>query len=139
MSKIEIVSVLGLIILVGAVIGGGWYLNASHGLYGATGALLGSVESSQKLITGFDLPGIDVDGKEVIDNVNHTVLVIVPIGTNTTKLTPVISVSDFAAISPGSGTPRDFTGPVTYTVTAQDGSTQKYVVTVEIAAAPDKD
>jgi pimeloyl-ACP methyl ester carboxylesterase len=39
-------------------------------------------------------------------------------------------VSDAATVSPASGTAVNFTGTVTYTVTAKNGSTQAYTVTV---------
>lgn len=45
-------------------------------------------------------------------------------GTNVTALTPTIEVSANAAISPASGEVQNFTDPVTYTVTAQDGTPQ---------------
>ena len=48
-----------------------------------------------------------------------------------TALKPTIEVSAGATVSPASGTVQDFTSPVEYTVTAQDGTTTKiYTVTV---------
>ncbi|PIB34045.1 hypothetical protein BFP72_00665 [Reichenbachiella sp. 5M10] len=46
------------------------------------------------------------------------------------NLTPTITVSNKATVSPKSGVAQDFTSPVTYTVTAEDGSTQTYVATI---------
>ena len=40
-------------------------------------------------------------------------------------LVPTIAISDYATIAPASGVAQDFTGPVTYTVTAEDGTTTK--------------
>ncbi len=57
-----------------------------------------------------------------------------PFGTDVTTLAPVYTVSPFAsedALYP-SGAPRDFTLPQTYTITAQDASTQTYTVTVTV-------
>jgi len=54
----------------------------------------------------------------------------VPSGTDVTKLTPTISIPAAATISPKSGVAENFTNPVAYTVTAQDGSAQNYIVTV---------
>jgi hypothetical protein len=55
----------------------------------------------------------------------------VPLGTNLTNLTPDIAISDGATVVPASGIPQNFTNPVTYRVTAQDGITsQTYVVTI---------
>ena len=46
-------------------------------------------------------------------------------------LAPTIELtSDKATVSPATDTPQDFNTPVTYTVTAEDGTTAKYTVTV---------
>jgi uncharacterized repeat protein (TIGR02543 family) len=66
------------------------------------------------------------------------ITVTVPLGTTITSLAPTI-VHTGVTISPESGTPQDFTGTVTYTVTAADGSTQEYHVTVTIAPASAKE
>ena len=55
----------------------------------------------------------------------------VPVGTVVTSLTPNFTLSPFSTISPSSGVPQNFTNPVTYTVTAQDGTTKAYTVTVQ--------
>ena len=70
----------------------------------------------------------------VIDSANGTVAVQVFTGTNVTALIPTITVSPIASISPASGVAQDFTNPVTYTVTAQDGSTKQFVVTVTVSS-----
>ncbi|MBQ1652173.1 MAG: DUF5018 domain-containing protein, partial [Bacteroidales bacterium] len=56
-------------------------------------------------------------------------------------LVPTIAVSDYATISPASGAARDFSSPVTYTVTAEDGTTKDWTVTVskETVASSAKD
>lgn len=55
----------------------------------------------------------------------------VPFGTDLTNLAPTISISEKATISPASGLPRNFSSPVTYIVTAEDGVTETaYTVTV---------
>ena len=46
------------------------------------------------------------------------------------SLKPTIEVSAGASVSPASGEAQDFTSPVEYTVTAQDGTTKIYTVTV---------
>ncbi len=48
-----------------------------------------------------------------------------------TNLAPTLTLSPFATINPISGTARDFTTPQTYTVTAQNGTTQAYTVAVQ--------
>ena len=52
-------------------------------------------------------------------------------GTVVTNLAPTFTVSPFASINPASGSSRDFTAAQTYTVTAQNGGTQVYTVTVQ--------
>ncbi|MBC7126155.1 MAG: hypothetical protein H5T24_11030, partial [Bacteroidales bacterium] len=78
-----------------------------------------------------------------IDNVNHTITATVPYTTDITNLVATFTLSDGATAKVGgvdqvSGTTaNDFTNPVTYTVTAQDGSTtQDWVVTITKAAEP---
>ena len=59
----------------------------------------------------------------------------VPDGTDVTALNPTCTVSANATVSPASGTTRNFTDPQTYTVTAQNGITEK-VYTVTVAFSP---
>jgi putative cell wall-binding protein len=59
----------------------------------------------------------------------------VPRGTDVTKLTPTI-VHNGKSVSPASGVAKDFTTPVKYTVTAEDGTTNTYTVTVTVQPAP---
>lgn len=56
-------------------------------------------------------------------------------GTDVTSLVPIITVSENAVIEPLSGEVQDFTSPVTYIVTAEDGSTKEWVVTVTAASS----
>ena len=81
-------------------------------------------------ITAFSFTSPSITG--VVNNTNHTVALTVPYGTNVTNLTPTISLSFGATISPTGA--QNFTNPVTYTVTDIDGSTtQEYVVTVTVS------
>ncbi|WP_173076297.1 DUF5018 domain-containing protein [Tenuifilum thalassicum] len=89
-------------------------------------------KSSAKDIVGFELA--EQTGPATIDNASHTVNIEVAYGTDVTSLTPTITVSKYATVSPASGVAQNFTNPVTYTVTAQDGTTQDWVVTVTVAA-----
>ncbi|MFA6376779.1 MAG: S8 family serine peptidase, partial [Candidatus Paceibacterota bacterium] len=68
----------------------------------------------------------------VINNVDRTIALTVPFGTNITALVPTIGING-AAVNPTSGLALDFTNPVTYVVTAADGLTQTYIVTVTTA------
>jgi hypothetical protein len=85
-------------------------------------------QSSDAFISGFVIP--HSIGEAMIDSTGFTVKVDMPYGTDVTKLAPQITVSPGATISPLSGDTVDFTNPVVYTVTAQDGSTQDWTVTV---------
>ena len=50
-----------------------------------------------------------------------------------TQLAPIITISAGASINPASGVAQDFTNPVQYTVTAQNGTTTKvWTVTVNV-------
>ena len=88
----------------------------------------GPTQSSEKKITGFTIAG--QVGDTAIDQINHTVNVTMPANTDVTSLSPAITVSEKATVSPRSA--QNFTNPVTYTVTAEDGTTQEYVVTVTV-------
>jgi hypothetical protein len=85
-----------------------------------------------KAITAFDITSpVSVMG--FIDEAAKTIAVTVPYDTAITSLTPTIKHTG-ASVSPASDTAQDFTNPVTYTVTAADGSTETYTVTVTVAS-----
>ncbi|MCG8701910.1 MAG: T9SS type A sorting domain-containing protein, partial [Bacteroidales bacterium] len=86
--------------------------------------------SSAKEITAFSL--VEQTGIATIDLDNHTVDIEVEPGTNISSLTPTISVSDNAGIDPASGVARDFSTPLKYIVTAEDLTTQEWIVKVQI-------
>ncbi|GJH40392.1 hypothetical protein RCZ04_09420 [Capnocytophaga sp. HP1101] len=71
---------------------------------------------------------------------NTTVSVLLPEDTEVTTLTPTITVSKGATVSPNSGVAQDFSKVVTYTVTAENKSTQVYTVSVttEKSEQPDE-
>jgi hypothetical protein len=85
-------------------------------------------KSNEKEIVTFDASSISGS----INENDHTINIAVPYGTDVSATAPSITVSSGATISPESGTAQNFTDPVTYTVTAEDGSTQEYVVSVEV-------
>ncbi|MDR2245224.1 MAG: DUF5018 domain-containing protein, partial [Treponema sp.] len=89
-------------------------------------------KSSAANITGFTLAG--ASGSIGTSSISVTV----PYGTSLSSLAPGITVSAGATVSPASGVTRNFTNPVTYTVTAENGTTQKtYTVTVTVASPTD--
>jgi PGF-pre-PGF domain-containing protein len=95
------------------------------------------VPSLAKSITSFRFNSFDPDVVGIINEASNTIALVVPYGTDVTALVPTIAHSG-TSISPNSGVARNFSGPVTYTVTAADGTTQSYVVTVTIAPSPAK-
>ncbi|MDA3867034.1 MAG: T9SS type A sorting domain-containing protein [Salinivirgaceae bacterium] len=75
----------------------------------------------------------------MIDETTGNIQIEVLYGTDITNLAPSITVSDGASIVPASGAGNDFTNPVTYTVTAEDGITTKlWTATVTTATATAK-
>ena len=109
------------------------------GDYGANGSTLtGSgflrvataAASSRKDILTFTFPTF---GAATLAGTNITLTV--PYNTPVTNLAPTCTLSLLATASPVSGTPRDFTTPQIYTVTAEDGSTRDYRVTVIVTPA----
>ncbi|WP_459923212.1 hypothetical protein [Desulfatiferula olefinivorans] len=79
-----------------------------------------------KEITAFVIAGqtdVDINGTDIT--------VTMPPGTDKSSLTPQITHTG-AGVSPASGTARNFTNPVVYTVTAADSSTEAYTVTVVV-------
>ena len=91
-----------------------------------------TIYSSAKAITAFSFNGLTPAVNGTVNETAKTIAVSVPLGTNVTALVPSITVSANATVSPLTGVAANFTSPVTYTVTAQDGTTQAYVVTVTI-------
>ena len=103
---------------------------------GSTQAYTVKVEhqkSSSKQIIVFHLDG-EISSK--IDESTHTVSIVLPAFFNLTKLTPSITVSPLATVSPANSAVQDFTNPVVYKVTAEDGSVQTYTVKVENQKSP---
>ncbi|MDC7222427.1 MAG: metallophosphoesterase [Spirochaetales bacterium] len=86
--------------------------------------------SDSKSITSFGFDAQDADGE--ISTSDKTVTITVPSDTDQSALTPTIEFTG-ESISPESDTEQDFSSSVTYTVTAEDGTTAEYVVTVSLA------
>ncbi|MGI6607027.1 MAG: DUF5018 domain-containing protein [Peptococcia bacterium] len=87
-------------------------------------------KNPQKPLPEFYFAALGEDGVEgIINEAAKTITVTVPHDTVVTSLTPTIAHSG-VSIEPASGQARDFTDPVTYTVTAEDDTTAEYTVTV---------
>jgi hypothetical protein len=89
-----------------------------------TAALPGSKE-----ITQFTLLGVDAT------ITGTSIALTLPSGTDLTSLTPTIAITG-ASVAPASGVAQSFVGPASYTVTAANGSTASYLVTVTVLASP---
>ncbi len=81
--------------------------------------------SSDKQITSFEINGY----KARISGL--TVNSVLPYGTSVKALKPQITHNGYS-ISPESGETQDFTNPVSYTVTASDGTMAVYTVSVKV-------
>ena len=87
--------------------------------------------SSDKAILSFSLNGV----AGVINEKAKTITVTVPYGTDVTNLvatytTTGSSVKVYSILQTDGTSTNDFTNPVPYTVTADNGSTQDYIVTI---------
>ena len=93
-----------------------------------------------KAVTTFSVAGV----AGTVDESAKTISVVLANGTDLTKLVATFSTTGatvkVAGATETSGiTVNDFTGPLTYTVTAADGSTTTYTVTVTAASTSAKD
>lgn len=87
-------------------------------------------KSSAKQIITFNFNSFTPVIEGAIDQNTKIITLAVPFGTDITNLTPTITISSNATINPSSNIPQNFTNPVLYTVTAEDGSTATYTVKV---------
>ena len=86
-------------------------------------------------ITGFSINGVSGS----INQTNGTISVVMPYGTDVSKLVPVISGNNITDMTPGSGVMQDFSKPVTYTVTLTDGTVKTYTATVYVQSGTQAD
>ena len=96
------------------------------------------VKSAKKEILSFNFEGLTPPVKGVVWD--SLVTLEVPYGTALTDLVATFTVKDSAVLSVGgteqmSGqTPNSFESPVSYLITAEDGTTKTYIVTVDVLA-----
>ena len=83
---------------------------------------------NEKSILSFTIDGVEGE----INETAKTIQVVMPEDTDVTRLAPTIEVSEGATVNPASGEEQDFTNPVAYTVTAQNGTTSVYTVSVVV-------
>ena len=86
--------------------------------------------SGTNAITAFTIPN------QVSSTITgNAISIVMPHNTNRASLTPAITHTG-VSVSPTSGVVQNFTNPVMYTVTAENGNTRAYTVTVTNAAPP---
>jgi len=93
---------------------------------------MAQVKSTEKKVTSFVFlltnNPIDINVVATIDETSKTITATMPRGTNVKGLLPEIKISAKATIDFDSA--RDFTNPVEYTITAEDGTKATYTVTI---------
>ena len=92
--------------------------------------------NTAKVLSTFGFLSPEVVG--IVNDTAKTIAVNVPYGTEVTSLiatflTTGVSVKVGTAVQTSGTTPNNFKSPVTYTVTAEDGTTQDYQVTVTVS------
>ena len=88
-------------------------------------------KSTAKSITAFVFSSLTPSVAAIIDEANKTISAMVPSGTDLTKLTATISVSDKATVATSTGAAPDFSKTIVFVVTAEDGTKNNYTVTVQ--------
>ena len=91
-----------------------------------------TVKHDEARITGFVINGQYLG---VINQTAHTITAQVPAGSNLRSLTPTVTYTEGATLTPASGVAQDFTSPVNYTV-IYGTSSLTYTVTVTEMSAP---
>lgn len=92
-------------------------------------------EEAPKLSSAKEITGISVNSsKGLISGTisGSSIEIVLPYGTDKTQITPIIAISGKTVV-PASGTLQNFTTAVAFTVTAEDGSTKVYNVSVSLS------
>jgi eukaryotic-like serine/threonine-protein kinase len=89
-------------------------------------------KSPEKDILTFAFNGITPAVACTIDAATKTISATLPAGTDATKLVPTLTLSPKATVSPATGVAQDFSKVVTYTVTAEDATTQAYTTKITV-------
>jgi len=99
-------------------------------------------DTSTQLKTSHTMQSFSISGfvPGVIDEVNQTITVNMPFGTNRTALVASFTSTGYAVRigtvdQVSAVTPNDFSSPVNYRVVAEDGTRTTYTVTVNVAAS----
>lgn len=92
-------------------------------------------KSSAKSLTNPTIEGV-TSASSVYEATTSTYTLTVPFGTDVTALKISFTLSPAATVKPASGSAQNYTNPVMYIVTAEDGSTQIYIMKVAVTVPP---
>lgn len=96
--------------------------------------LLVSCTKNTQDIVPKGIPLVSLQGvsvlSQMIDSVHHTITLTVAYRSNVTEVAPIITLAEGASVIPKSGQKQNFSQPVYYTVTYQDG--QKIIYTIKV-------
>lgn len=93
---------------------------------------LPDTRSDQNLITSIAIPALPATGCVFGDNEIRLTL---SESWDLTSVSPQITVSEGATISPDPSIPQDFSKPVQYTVTAENGDSRVYTISIQMPIA----
>ena len=84
--------------------------------------------SSGNIITSFTLKG--QVGETIIDNLNKTIIIIMPAGTDVSEMIPTVTYSAKALVYPSVSAKQNFKNTIFYNVVAEDNTKTIYAVNV---------
>jgi|GEM_PF-1659543 len=90
-----------------------------------------SPKSTEKQLLSFSFGTLSPPVQTTVNQTTKAITATLSADANLAALVPTITVSAKATVSPASGVSQDFSRPVNYTVTAEDGSTQVYQATID--------
>jgi hypothetical protein len=97
---------------------------------------IGTILSSEANLISFTFDASLPIVKTEIDTTAQIIYFTAEAGTDVSNLTPIIEISEKATISPAADTPQNFTTPVTYTITSEDGTVSTiWTITIDVASS----
>jgi hypothetical protein len=95
-------------------------------------AIIETQKNTEKFIKTAKLIIENQEFNATIDSLKKAINFLVPMRTNIKSLSPIIEISNKSSLIPVSGSSHDFTSPITYTITAEDGSKSEYTFSIKI-------
>ncbi|MFW5656481.1 MAG: DUF5018 domain-containing protein [Bacteroidota bacterium] len=89
-------------------------------------------KSSECMILSFAFDELEPPVAGTIDQTTKSISLNVPYGTNLDYIVPTLTISEKATVSPTTGAAQNFNNPITYTVTAEDGTQSAYTVVINV-------